>query len=422
MKSGAPSPWAHLRQFVALAAAAAAAPTVYAAPRAPRVTTSCTCTDEMVKVCDGALRSSAGNCHICVGMHQSALMTAECTNADLDAWCQGNSPPCVPPPPAPGSTGPIACNTQEAMLNAFKFMKTICCEQLGGAECPAGAYNPNTCRHPECNRIVHDVAKSCIPWLEETVEGQNFKYLKGQLKTAQEVCDYYNPPNKSAPGIVVAMDAQTQHLERGVCGATVTNGPSKSAPDLWRTDLRLTAPQNLKLRLDFSTMYLRTYGTPVSGLDRLRIYDGLDDTKALLTPTGGWTGRTVQQTDESTWAAVFSVVSSSQTVLLRFDTEIESIPQMAGMPLMYSAKVACVCTSDSDCGVHGVCEDKQCACERGYEGVTCAEDSCNTLPGLGLGQQGQRGSTGQLVAVLGQQAGAANRAASQGTRQMYHSA
>eukprot|EP01048_Picozoa_sp_COSAG05_P018392 COSAG05_NODE_2680_length_2775_cov_5.741779_1_plen_158_part_00 len=45
------------------------------------------CATEEQSVCGNAKNTSAGNCFICLGAHQSALIRAGCTNADFEKFC-----------------------------------------------------------------------------------------------------------------------------------------------------------------------------------------------------------------------------------------------------------------------------------------------------------------------------------------------
>eukprot|EP01048_Picozoa_sp_COSAG05_P018987 COSAG05_NODE_2884_length_2540_cov_3.141745_1_plen_347_part_00 len=48
---------------------------------------SLNCSATMDPLCRSARASSVGNCLVCVGMHQSQLMRASCTEADMDEYC-----------------------------------------------------------------------------------------------------------------------------------------------------------------------------------------------------------------------------------------------------------------------------------------------------------------------------------------------
>jgi len=46
------------------------------------------CLDALTNLCDGARRASAGNCLVCAGQHQAALMHAGCGESDFDNFCR----------------------------------------------------------------------------------------------------------------------------------------------------------------------------------------------------------------------------------------------------------------------------------------------------------------------------------------------
>jgi hypothetical protein len=46
-----------------------------------------TCTAALASSCAGAKRASTGNCFVCAGQHQSSLLAAGCTNADITTYC-----------------------------------------------------------------------------------------------------------------------------------------------------------------------------------------------------------------------------------------------------------------------------------------------------------------------------------------------
>ena len=46
------------------------------------------CFDALATLCDGARRASAGNCLVCAGQHQAALMHAGCGESDFDNFCR----------------------------------------------------------------------------------------------------------------------------------------------------------------------------------------------------------------------------------------------------------------------------------------------------------------------------------------------
>ena len=47
------------------------------------------CQDSLHHLCLRAKQSSVGNCLVCCGVHQQALMAAGCTQGSFDAFCQG---------------------------------------------------------------------------------------------------------------------------------------------------------------------------------------------------------------------------------------------------------------------------------------------------------------------------------------------
>ena len=49
------------------------------------------CAAEEQNLCGSAKRASSGNCFICMGAHQQALMRAGCTNADFEKFCAQGS-------------------------------------------------------------------------------------------------------------------------------------------------------------------------------------------------------------------------------------------------------------------------------------------------------------------------------------------
>jgi 2,5-diketo-D-gluconate reductase B len=69
------------------------------------------CTAALVKMCDGAKRSSLGNCFVCVGDHQMALKQLGCSTEQANNFCHpGWSPSCAHPGvlcgPSNSSAGP----------------------------------------------------------------------------------------------------------------------------------------------------------------------------------------------------------------------------------------------------------------------------------------------------------------------------
>eukprot|EP01048_Picozoa_sp_COSAG05_P025426 COSAG05_NODE_6458_length_954_cov_1.674854_2_plen_122_part_00 len=46
------------------------------------------CQTQMERLCSGARRSGAGNCLVCLGVHQSAMRAAKCTTYDFDVFCE----------------------------------------------------------------------------------------------------------------------------------------------------------------------------------------------------------------------------------------------------------------------------------------------------------------------------------------------
>lgn len=46
------------------------------------------CLDALTNLCDDARRASAGNCFVCAGQHQAALMHAGCGESDFDNFCR----------------------------------------------------------------------------------------------------------------------------------------------------------------------------------------------------------------------------------------------------------------------------------------------------------------------------------------------
>ena len=46
------------------------------------------CWDTLASACRSAQQSSVGNCLICCGQHQHALMAAHCTQPDFDRYCR----------------------------------------------------------------------------------------------------------------------------------------------------------------------------------------------------------------------------------------------------------------------------------------------------------------------------------------------
>jgi hypothetical protein len=55
-----------------------------------------TCTAAAASACGGAKKVSAGNCLVCCSLRQARLKKVGCTDADLDAFCQGTTPPAGP--------------------------------------------------------------------------------------------------------------------------------------------------------------------------------------------------------------------------------------------------------------------------------------------------------------------------------------
>ena len=47
------------------------------------------CLNALTRLCDGARRASLGNCYVCAGQNQAALLQDGCAQSDFDSFCTG---------------------------------------------------------------------------------------------------------------------------------------------------------------------------------------------------------------------------------------------------------------------------------------------------------------------------------------------
>ena len=82
------------------------------------------CSDALGRLCDGARRSSVGNCLICAGQHQYPLQRTGCNSPTIEAWCNGVKPPAAA---AAASDLPGICEQASGELSAVR-----------SGDCPSG--------------------------------------------------------------------------------------------------------------------------------------------------------------------------------------------------------------------------------------------------------------------------------------------
>ncbi len=256
-----------------------------------------------------------------------------------------------------GSTGDVAGGSKE-ISDLFAAAKSVCCDDLH-EQCDDSKWFPDTCNSVGCARVVDIVSQSCAATF--AVDGFFRTAFKPSLDLVVAECVAAPRTQVDHAPTYVITDPQIQVSPITTChgrlvdGATSVFPPARSGQDA----VVLQAPKGMQMRVSAETMYFSPHAN-------IRVYDGPDQTAPEL---GILRGTTLD-------AREFVSSTGVLRVLRAVDLDDD-----AGLPLVFSLTIGCVCKDGDNCGHHATCVAGMCQCDSGYSGATCdvVVDPCDGL-------------------------------------------
>jgi hypothetical protein len=228
----------------------------------------------------------------------------------------------------------------------------VCCDQLK-EQCDDESLVPATCHTTGCARVVDLVKQSCAAAFADGFLGVAFKPQFDPLVNTCRTAETDPTPTYVISDPALQAVVTTTCHGRVIDGATSGFLTSRTGQDA----IVLQAPEGMQLQATGELMHL----PPTANV---RFYDGatVDDLELGMLRGTSLDGRTF--------------VSSKG--LLRVMRAVD-LNDDAGLPLVFSLRIGCVCTDGADgCGVHGSCVNGLCKCDEGISGGMCETiiDAC----------------------------------------------
>jgi hypothetical protein len=260
-----------------------------------------------------------------------------------------------------GSTGEAGADSRQ-VLDLFAVVKTICCEQLN-EHCDDKSVVPDTAG---CARVVDLVEQSCAAAFADGFLGAAFK---PQFDPLVNMCRAAQ--TDPTPAYVIS-DPALQAVVTTTCHGRVIDGAASSflTSRTGQDAIVLQAPEGMQIQVAGEMMDLSPHAN-------VRFYDGatVDDLELGMLRGTSLDGR----------------VFVSSKGLLRVMRAVD-LRDDAGLPLVFSLRIGCVCTdgAGSGCGAHSSCVNGLCKCDEGYGGGMCETiiDHCKFPAEVNCGAHG----------------------------------
>jgi hypothetical protein len=222
----------------------------------------------------------------------------------------------------------------------------VCCDQLK-ERCDDKSLVPAACHTAGCARVVDLVEKSCAAAFADGFLGVAFK---PQFDPLVQTCRAAE--TDPTPAYVIS-DPALQAVVTATCHGRVIDGATSSFLTS-RTGVDaivLQAPEGMQLRAAAEMMDL----PPTANV---RFYDGATDDDVELGMLRG------TSLDDREFVSSKGLLRVMRAVDLNDD---------AGLPLVFSVRISCVCTDGAGggCGAHSSCVNGLCKCDGGYNGGMC---------------------------------------------------
>ena len=272
-----------------------------------------------------------------------------------------------------GSNGDASADTKQ-VIGVFDAVKSVCCDDFL-EECDSSSTLPTTCRTAGCARVVHLLSQSCAAAFADGFLRVAFKPQLSPLVTACRTADEDPTPVYAItdPGLRAVA---TTHGMRTCHGRVVDGtGSGFSASGTGQDTVVLQAPAGLQMQITAESMHFSPHAN-------VRVYDGT----SIDAPQLGL----LRGTSLPLHAQDREFVSSNRVLTLMRAVDLHDD---AGLPLMFSLRIACVCTDDGSadsCGTHGSCANGLCTCDEGYGGGMCDTivDACKAPVHVDCGAHG----------------------------------
>eukprot|EP01046_Picozoa_sp_COSAG06_P040300 COSAG06_NODE_4862_length_3896_cov_24.255728_1_plen_375_part_00 len=263
-----------------------------------------------------------------------------------------------------GSTGEAGADSRQ-VLDLFAVLKTVCCEQLN-EQCDDKSVVPATCHTAGCARVVDLVAQSCAAAFADGFLGAAFK---PQFDPLVNMCRAAQ--TDPTPAYVIS-DPALKAVVTTTCHGRVIDGAASSflTSRTGQDAIVLQAPEGMQIQVAGEMMDLSPHAN-------VRFYDGatVDDLELGMLRGTSLDGR----------------VFVSSKGLLRVMRAVD-LRDDAGLPLVFSLRIGCVCTdgAGSGCGAHSSCVNGLCECDEGYGGGMCETiiDHCKFPAEVNCGAHG----------------------------------
>jgi hypothetical protein len=244
-----------------------------------------------------------------------------------------------------GSNGEVGADSKQ-IIDLFAVTKSVCCDQLH-EQCDEKSLVPTTCHTAGCARVVDLVEQSCAAAFADGFLGVAFKPQFDPLVNTCRAAQTDPTP------VYVISDPALQAVVTRTCHGRVIDGAASSflTSRTGQDAIVLQAPEGMQIQVAGEMMDLSPHAN-------VRFYDGatVDDLElGMLRGTS---------LDDRTFVSSKGLMRVMRAVNLDDD---------AGLPLVFSLRIGCVCTDGAGggCGAHSSCVNGLCKCNEGYGGGMC---------------------------------------------------
>jgi hypothetical protein len=287
---------------------------------------------------------------LCLGLVAAAAACCTRSATAVPAARGSDSGDTAAAPFACGSSGDAAADSTQ-VISLFSAAKSVCCDELG-EQCEEGKPLPVTCSTAGCARAVSLVKQSCAAAFAS--DGFLGTAFGPSLAAVFATCESVGAD--PTPAYVIT-DPELRAAPTTTCHGRVIDSAASEflASNTGQDTIVLQAPRGMQLQVTVESMHFSPHGN-------VRVYDGptIDDPQlGLLRGTS-----MPEQAKDREFVSSKGALTVMRAVDLHDD---------AGLPLMFSLLVECVCSSDGadGCGTHGSCVNGVCTCDEGYGGGMC---------------------------------------------------